>query len=170
MLRARDVLVVLPLDRSVAQAVARRGKVGLSTLATKGGSSAMARVARAAIDADPEERVPAIEDTLATVREEVVGRLLWLRVLAPAASALGLAGTAVQASWAHDPPGLLALDPDRVFGIAASAGAICLALGFAGSTTALGALFFLRRRALDLLGGVDRVAEVARDAWTARER
>jgi hypothetical protein len=68
----------------------------------------------------------------------------------------------------------LALDPDRVLGAAASAGATCLALGIAGSSTALGALFFLRPRAFEILRTVDRFAQMGRgldvDAWTGPER
>lgn len=131
-------------------------------------------MARAISAAEPDERVVAADEVLASVRARVVDRLLWLRVMAPAASGLGLAGAAVQAAWARQPPGLLALDPDRVLGMAASDGALCLALGIAGSTSALGALFFLRGRAKDILVAADRVAQIARtlpaDAWTRSGR
>ncbi len=146
----------------------------MRVLAAVGETSAIAEIARAAVSAEPDDRFIAIEDTHALVRERATRRLLWLRVMAPAASALGLVGAAVQAGWARNPPGLLALDPDRVLGMAMSAGATCLALGIAGSTSALGGLFFLRRRALRLLEDADRVADRCRmapaDAWTQTER
>lgn len=170
--RARDLLFVWPLERRVATLVAERGVGALSILAEQG-RAAWAVLARAVVAVEGDEagdRIVALEDALGDLRERVVGRLLWLRVMAPAASALGLAGAAAQAAWARQPPGLLALDPDRVLGMAASDGALCLALGIAGSTTALAGLFFLRSRALELLAGADRIAESVRltpDAsWT----
>lgn len=172
--RARDVLFRWPLERGVAARVAERGPSALAVLASEGGEAAWARLARAVGSADgdePGDRLVALEDALGDLRDEIVGRLLWLRVMAPAASALGLAGAAAQAAWAREPPGLLALDPDRVLGMAASDGALCLALGIAGSTTALAGLYFLRPRALELLAGADRLAEMARAApdaaWTS---
>lgn len=163
------MLFVLPLDRAATLAIARSGRAGLEVVSADGDTAA-ADVARAIVEAEPDERAIAAEDVLAALRNRVVGRLLWLRVMAPAASGLGLAGAAVQAGWARHPPGLLALDPERVFGMAATTAAICLALGIAGSTTALGALFFLRRRAQEILVGAERIAHVTRslpaDAWT----
>ena len=59
-------------------------------------------------------------------------------------------------------------------GLAASDGALCLALGIAGSTTALGGLFFLRKRALVVVADAERLAQHARalevDAWTPAAR
>jgi hypothetical protein len=165
--RARDVLLVLPLDPSLARAVAKTPRGGLSCLAERAAETAMGQIAWIVANAEPDDRLVAIEDARDRLRDRLVGRLMWLRVLAPSATALGLAGTAYQASWAQHPPGLLALDPARAMGMAASDGALCLALGFAGSTSALAALFFLRGRALTILAAADRVADVARDAWTS---
>lgn len=171
--RAREILLAWPLDRRVATLVAERGASALRVLAAER-DPAWSQLARAVLAVDGEEpgdRIVAVEDALGELREQVVGRLMWLRVMAPAASALGLAGAAAQAAWSRNPPGLLALDPDRVLGMAASDGALCLALGIAGSTTALAGLFFLRSRALELLAGADRIAEMVRltpDAsWTS---
>lgn len=154
--------------------VVRNGARGIEALAEAGESSAAAEVARALVGAEPDERAIAVEEALASLRERSVGRLMWLRVMAPAASGLGLAGAAVQAGWARHPDGLLALDPDRVLATAASAGATCVALGIAGSSAALGALFFLRRRALEALANADRVGQRGRDlpasAWTVSTR
>jgi hypothetical protein len=169
-LRAHEVLFVWPLDRNAVQVALRAGVAGIVRLGEEGETSAVAMLARAMSTAEPGEHAIAIEDALALLREQLTQRLLWLRVMAPAASGLGLAGAAAQASWARNPPGLLALDPDRVLGMAVSDGATCLALGIAGSTTALGALFFLRRRALTILEDAHRLAERGRsipaEAWT----
>lgn len=163
-----------PLEPSVHRALLRRGPPALAALDEVAPESALAAVSRAAAEADPSERAIAAEEAVVLLRERLVGRLLWLRVMAPAASGLGLAGAAVQAGWARHPPGLLALDPDRVLGMAMSAGATSLALGIAGSTTALGALFFLRRRASTLVAEAQRVARHVRDlppdAWTPAAR
>jgi hypothetical protein len=163
-------LFVLPTERAVASAIAKGGPRAIEAVASLDDAGAIGEAARAIADAEPAERAITADDAVDRLRERVVARLLWLRVMAPAASGLGLAGAAVQASWAQSPPGILALDPDRVLGIAASAGATCLALGIAGSTTALGALFFLRRRAGEVLAATERVADVAHrapaDAWT----
>lgn len=172
--RARDVLFVLALAREPSASLGRRSAAAITALGETGGSAAAAELARAIVGAEPDDRAIIVEDALAGLRERVVSRLLWLRVMAPAATGLGLVGAAVQASWAQHPPGLLALDPDRVLGVAATEGATCLALGIAGSTTALGALFFLRSRAREILVGAERVAQLGRTlprgAWTGSAR
>jgi hypothetical protein len=127
-------------------------------------------VLQAVRSASDDDRAVALEESIADARKAVLARQTILRVLGPAASASGLAGAALQAAWLRESHGLLDLDPDRVLGMAMSAGAICLTLGVAGSTAALSAVVFLRRRAFAILAGVEGVANVLRAPWTPTSR
>lgn len=169
--RARAILFVLPADGTAVARALREGRAeDVLVQLVLSGETAVERVLSAVRTAPADDRPVALEEAVADARKAVLGRLTVLRVLGPAASACGLAGAAVQAAWLREPHGLLDLDPDRLLGMAMSAGAICLTLGVAGSTAALSAVFFLRRRAVAILSGVDRVAGTLRASWTHEPR
>lgn len=163
----------LPLDHvPVARAVGRMPE-RLARLADEQG--AIAGLARAIRDLAPDEdRSAAVREAVDDLRARVANRLSLLRILGPAASFVGLAGAAAQMSWLQADHGVLDLDPDRVLRMAVQAGSVCMALGIAGSTTAIGALFFFRPRARAIREAVDRFADqltaAAPPSWTAARR
>ncbi len=166
--RARDVLFRWPLERGVAARVAERGPSALAVLASEGGEAAWARLARAVGSADgdePGDRLVALEDALGDLRDEIVGRGVGGHGLASPRPRPR--GAAAQAARAREPP-LLALDPDRVLD-GSFRRVFCPRLD--RGVDALAGLYFLRPRALELLAGADRLAEMARAApdaaWTS---
>jgi hypothetical protein len=155
---ARLLLFELPTDHVRVARVTGRDEGRVSRLADE--RFALSGVARSVRDLAPDEdRAAVIRETVDDLRAHVSNRLALLRLLGPAASCVGLAGAAAQMSWMRSDHGVLDLDPDRVLWMAVSAGTVCMALGIAGSTTAIGALFFFRPRARTILQAVDRFAD-----------
>lgn len=152
------LLVELPVDHvRIARAVGR-SPARLARLAEDRG--AIAALARAVTELAPgDDRSAAVREAVEGVRARITNRLAALRVMGPTASFVGLAGAAAQMSWLRWDHGVLDLDPSRVLGIAVQAGALCMALGIAGSTTAIGAFFFFRPRARSIQKAVDRFGD-----------
>ncbi len=168
---ARLLLFVLPSDHvRVARAV---GKTSLRIARLAAEPIALGRAARALRDLEPGDDVTsAVREEIEDVWSGITRRLGLLRLLGPVASCAGLAGAAAQMSWMQQSHGVLDLDPDRVLLMAVEAGSTCMALGIAGSTTAISSLFLFRPRARALREALDRFGEqlVASPPWTSARR
>lgn len=135
-------------------------------LALRAEPALVARIVSAGADA--EDRDVAIEEALVDARREATARIGLLRIGATLSSTLGLIGAALEARWAQvGEHGLWALEAGRVEAIAMERSALCIALGIAGSSLALGAFVQLRAASVALLRDVRRAADRMRAAVAA---